>query len=782
MRIGVVVATCNRPRLLAERSLPSVAAQTLRPDILVVVDDSTPSARPANAEIVGSLLLPDGEVVYLDNDRTTGASGSWNTALDYLVGVTDEPCRMFVAFLDDDDSWPPEYLERCAAGTRDPDLDMVAAGIRRFESGTGAPLLSESPAQLRAEDFLTGNPGIQASNIFVRLSVLLAAGGFDEGLRSTTDRDLCIRIAEIGAVRYRPLSSTHVNHYAESDRARLSTRGSVAKHEGLTAFWRKYRGRMNADDRQAFTNRAATLFGWRPPSDFSAQLAERSHRPGPPRTEHTFGEPPPHPPLRLYVGVITSDPSSLRPLLDGLASLASSGSARGLATLVLDNGSPQRELEAVVRGARRAGLRIAVVDEARQRFDAATGGFGLAFRHRPRGQVGIAMARTMLQRYLGAVLATDTASFGWLLDDDMRVDDRARSYLPWLPVFREQGTDVLIGAYEGSSPNPPLNGLRVHLVDLLHNLHWLRNLPDDLILPDRGEENAAVRARFPDYYYDLSRKHTGHLETPLWLEPADPLETVKEASSRLLDGAVGLLNGAPLTRPIISRPQTNPLLSAKDSVNRGGCTFILNHRALTETPNTIITIRDREARRSDMIWAIVNRYYRRLRIQAVAFPVHHVGRVKATLSMDAEKVRGEVIGSTLYAGLTEFLRARPAHELGFSHEQTDEICDLADRHLARRWRMLAQSFHRIAGLREAIRRAAQAKELDDLVGYLGEWFTPESFDRLRAGLATHERGEVRDFLSSLRTVADDYARGAVDIDFIQHQLRADGTAFSHERQ
>jgi hypothetical protein len=424
----------------------------------------------------------------------------------------------------------------------------------------------------------------------------------------------------------------------------------------------------------------------------------------------------------------------------------------------------------VVREARRAGLHVAVIDEARQRLDAATGGFGAALRDRPQGQVGIAMARTMLQRYLGGVLAADTGSIGWILDDDMRVDPRAEAFLAWLPAFREQGTDVLIGACEGSSPNPPLSGLRVHLVDLLHNLHWLRNLPEGMVLPDRTAENDSLRAEFPDYYYDLSRKHTGHLEMPHWLEPAAPGETVREAYARLLNGAVGLLNGDPLTRPIIASPLSDPLESAKDSVNRGGCTFILNHRALSETPNSIVTIRGREARRSDMVWAIVNRHYRRMRIQAVAFPIHHVGRVNVAPTLNFEKVQGEIVGSTLYAGLTEFLRARPHHHLDFSREETDEVCGLANSHLARRWRMVEQSFDRIAGLREALRCLARPGELCELVGYLDEWFTPDSFGRLRSGVTSHERGTVWDFLGSLRSVADDYAGASVEVDFVLAQV------------
>jgi len=1151
-QIAVVIATSNRFRMLAERSLPSVKAQTRSPDLLVVVDDSALKARPANADLVGSLVLRGCEVWYLENERTEGASGAWNTALDFLVGKVNDPSRVFVAVLDDDDSWSPEYLESCATTARDQRLDMVAADLRRFESVGGQPLLSEGPDELRAEDFLTSNPGIQGSNLFVRLSLLLAAGGFDEALRSTTDRDLCIRIADVGGVRYGRLPAALVDHFAEAGRSRLSTRGSQAKVDGLATFWRKYAGRMTTDQRRAFSDRTATLFGWRPlgdgevvlpradtpkkalvlgliadndrPEEFlevirelagwqddtlvglDVVLLERGRRSGerelideattllrdagagcfrlslelqgnaskllprvaltsdrptvesrhqllrvycarvaaartgtevwlvegsersgqPPRgtrvmdilrwlrasrldngqlvTPHAdpaaisaldrwfqrervataahrirrrfsldhvrllgwgseavvftdestvykcidywktrmprsqmeflkeqvgrwahapglyaihdvvedgpwavltydyevsspydggreadlirllngccnvnivcnnvhpknlivtqsgvklidygsdirpwsalgfehmarraflacrhaahpnlqslmrrvltdvrlpemagypdfraqvagasnrlgsrravsdaFSMAPAHPPLRLYVGVITSDPSMLKPLLDGLVSLAASTGIGKLAVLVLDNGSPPSELSAVLRGARDAGLDVAVINEAQQRLDVAAGGFGAAVRYRPQGQVGIAMARTMLQQYLGAVLASDTGSFGWVLDDDMRVDARARTFLPWLPAFREQGVDVLIGAYEGSSPNPPLNGLRVHLVDLLHNLHWLRSLSDDMVLPDRTAENAALRARYPDYYYDLSRKHTGHLEMPHWLEPAVIGETVREAYSRLLYGAVGLLNGIPLTRPIIATPPSDPLASAKASVNRGGSTFILNHRALSQTPNTITTIQGREARRSDMVWAIVNRHYRRMTIKAVAFPIHHVGRVNATPSLNLEKVQGEIVGSTLYAGLTEFLRTRPHHKLDFSREELDEVCGLADLHLARRWRMLEQSFYRIAGLREALKRLARPGELRELIDYLEEWFTPDSFDNLLSGVGTHNRGDVQNFLGSLRGVSDDYAGSTVDIDFILTQLEL-GTTNSIDRR
>jgi glycosyltransferase involved in cell wall biosynthesis len=770
-QIAVVIATKDRPQLLSERSLKAVAAQTRTPDMLVVVDDSEGDVRSANARHVAALTPEGCDGIYIESKRSKGVGGSLNCAIDVLVDLGTDTENVFVAILDDDDSWDSDYLEVCSKTVCDRHLDMVATGMRRFESVDGPPQICEPPEALRAEEFLTGNPGIQGSNLFIRLSVLLAAGGFDEALPNATDRDLCIRLDDLGSVRYGRVPVALVNHFAEPDRSRLSTPGSPQKSEGLTAFWHKYRGRMNADQRSACLKRAKMLFGWEPPE--TPSMSDSSpHSPA----AAIIAKVPEHSPIQLIVGVISSDPGSLKPLLHDLVSLGANDSIDRVSVLILVNGCPATDFDEVVRDARETGLGVAVVDMDRQRADADRGAFGSVFQTRSFGQVGIAQARTMLQRYLGTLMAVNPGSIGWVLDDDMRIDARTAMYMAWLPAFRDQGTDVLLGVYGGSSPNPSLNGLRVHLVDLLHNIHWLQNLPPDATLPDRTAENDALRSRYPDYYYDLSRKHTGHVEMPHWLEPAFPGELVKEAYARILANSLGILSGQPITRPLIASIPPDPIASAEDSVNRGGCCFILNHHALSQTPNMILRVHGREARRSDMIWAIVNRYYRRMAIKAVGFPIRHVGRVTSSLSLNVEKAQCEIVGSTLYAGLTEFLRPRSYHQLDFSPTETKEVCQLANQFLHQRLRMLTQSFYRMAGLRESIRRLASEETLQELVRHLDRWITHENLDRIRSGVPIHEIGDIGKFLGSLRPVADEFATATVDIDFILDQLGTTTTA------
>ena len=183
-----------------------------------------------------------------------------------------------------------------------------------------------------------------------------------------------------------------------------------------------------------------------------------------------------------------------------------------------------------------------------------------------------------------------------------------------------------------------------------------------------------------------------------------------------------------------------------------------------------------------MIWAIVNRHYRGFTIKAVGFPVQHVGRVTVAPSLSVEKVQGEIVGSTLYAALTDFLRLKPDHRLEFSVDEIAEIRRLVGKHLDRRLRLMGQSFYRIAGLREAIRGVAGPGELGDMLGLLDVWITPKNFDEIRSGVLTPSDDDVERFLASLLAVADDFASATVNTDFIRSQLHAAAVDTTQERR
>lgn len=750
IKTAVIIATANRTQLLSERSLPSVVAQTRNPDYLIVCDDSLLEIRANNKLVVSSVDLPGCEIIYCHNHRTVGASGCWNSAIDKLLAVTSEE-NLFLAFLDDDDEWDSNYIQKCSAAIIQYDLDMVATGFYRVESNATPPLIIMPPDNLSANQFLTTNPGIQGSNLYLSAAAFLEAGCFDEHLLSTTDRDLCIRLADLGTLRYLSLQQPLVYHYAEFGRPRISNAGSKTKLDGLTSFWRKHVGRMNSNQKKAFTDRAKTIFGWAPPVEDENQDVELVGILGQPVDLEFY---------KLIIGVISSEPKVVTRLLQSLIILDDVSCIKSYKIILLANGADLSLLKETVDLYQKKGICIRLIDEDKQSQDASCGLFGSDFFARPKMQVGISHARTMIQRYLGLELQQNPESIGWMLDDDMWIDERAKSYLTWLPEFRKQGVDVLLGAYEGASPNPPLNGLRVQLLDLVENLRWIESMPQNTLLPDRSMQNKALRMRYPDYYYDLSRQHFGHLEMPFWVEPLSKHYRAADARSFLIEGSTAILNGALLTRNIISSMPVDPLDSAKDSVNRGGCTFILNHAAVIHTPNAITKIHGREARRSDMIWAIVNRYYRGMTIKAVAFPVNHKGRINNKPSLNGEKVEGEIVGSALYAGLTNFLKNNPNHELDFSESEAKEIYDIARRQMIFRMFRLKQSFYRIHGLSKSLGKLRSANQLMELTNHLREDFNLKAFNKIQVNIQDVTEENIVEFLYTLRVSADSYSSAA----------------------
>ena len=246
MRLAVVIATRNRRALLVERALASVWRQTLRPDLVVVVDDGDDE----EWSLEGVRLVR--------NRRQQGVCGAWNSGLDKVVEWCGEE-NPWVAFLDDDDAWRPTYLESSVRRGVASEVDMVAADLAWW-SAPGEHLVdTPAPDVLQTEDFLVGNPGIQGSNLFVRIRSLERVGGFDESLVSCSDRDLVLRLIGDG-VRYARHPEVLVDHFAEATRLRLSTPGSDANRAGLRRFHLLWQHRMSASIELAFLERAQRLF------------------------------------------------------------------------------------------------------------------------------------------------------------------------------------------------------------------------------------------------------------------------------------------------------------------------------------------------------------------------------------------------------------------------------------------------------------------------------------------------------------------------------------------
>ena len=219
------------------------------------------ACREAVASALGQTRPPLEVIVAVDgsNDGTTEMLSEWATedsrvrivVLDPPAGRPAPPRNraiaeargMWVAFLDDDDTWRE---------------DKLAVQARHFDSadvvGTnalvdGMPYFADAPVQrmVPAVELLHTNPLILSSTV-VRRDLLLTVGGFPEApsLRGIEDYALWFALADAGARIV--ISGTPLVSYARHDAPRLSA--STVRNEIAVArlFWRRWRA--HPSDRQ----------------------------------------------------------------------------------------------------------------------------------------------------------------------------------------------------------------------------------------------------------------------------------------------------------------------------------------------------------------------------------------------------------------------------------------------------------------------------------------------------------------------------------------------------
>ncbi|MBL9120877.1 MAG: glycosyltransferase, partial [Phycisphaerae bacterium] len=718
--VVALIATRGRFDLLRERAIPSVLAQTRTPDRFVIVVDRSKEemSDQSLADLARQLQAQCGDrirVTVMRNRRTPArAAGAWNTGIDQLhrdAGIARSVDLWFVAILDDDDAWAPTHIEACLDAAISRDLNMVASGLIRYETldGTGHP--HSIPDTLCAREQFIGGQHIQGSNLFVRLDMLLLAGAFDEYLPSCTDRDLCIRLADLPSLRFGATSTHTVHHYADARPDRLTAPASSAKHDGLTRFWRKYSRRFDAAATDAAAARAFELFGWRPSEPVGPPEASI-----PPLLPSTRS-------LELVIGFVTD--AVPKPHVEGLLSdilgLKSRPDVSGMTVVVVENGPIPRDgtrpLHDILRRFQTEGLAIELISPERQREDWAHGTL-IDTPDPSRQRMPIAVSRTVLNTYVGRFAARHPGAAAWILDDDKRLSvtvesagitvERASPDVGALLALRDQGVDIVIGPDTGAAPLPFTATLRMQLLDLAQFVAvWESQAPDSLWI-DATADDAATRLSLRDNYYDLSR-HTDHLETPLSLKPSSDNATHLDALT-VIAGRVGrLLAGEPVFRPLVTEASSLTIESAVPSVQRGGSTIFFTPDHLLAYPQTLARFGDLYVRRSDMLTAMFMRDQMGLNIVThAAAGVRHDRSFTTPSRLDDATLLADILGYALYRATSDLVQARPQSRrreplLAWSSEELKQGARLVRKYTEERLAAFTLSAWRVLGLADGIR-------------------------------------------------------------------------------
>jgi GT2 family glycosyltransferase len=192
--IAVIIATCNRPALLAD-ALRSVERQRPAPAEVRIADEG-------ETPVAGA--LPDLPLLEL----TILPSGARRAATARNLAARGARAEV-LAFLDDDDRWLPGHLAALAGAFGDPSVELActdAAVIRERIDTDGRRTELErrviardwDPAMMRHNDYLPPSTWGVRRSLFERL------GGFDETFAYSEDWDFLLRAAHATVPRRVP--------------------------------------------------------------------------------------------------------------------------------------------------------------------------------------------------------------------------------------------------------------------------------------------------------------------------------------------------------------------------------------------------------------------------------------------------------------------------------------------------------------------------------------------------------------------------------------------------
>lgn len=186
MTVSVVIPTWNRAEFLGA-AVRSALAQTAPPLEVLVCDDGSTDGSEA---VIRSIIDP--RVRWVAGDRVGRPAVPRNRGIREARGD-------WVAFLDSDDEWTEEKLERQLLLAGKTGCRAVCSNAWRKVSGGELPdglLLTDPPARITFEDLLRGNR-VVCSSVIVERSLLLRSSGFPEApeLKAIEDYALWLRIA-----------------------------------------------------------------------------------------------------------------------------------------------------------------------------------------------------------------------------------------------------------------------------------------------------------------------------------------------------------------------------------------------------------------------------------------------------------------------------------------------------------------------------------------------------------------------------------------------------------
>lgn len=706
--IVVIATSMERTDMLLERSLRSVYEQeNVNPRAIYVVDDNKKiNSNDRNSgqyyiikrkiknfrrDFFGRKLkcnfqdVPDSlfHTSIVSNTRTHGNSGTgaWNTG---AFRALEFSTKNYLAILDDDDEWHPSYLRECLDKSQIRETEnhkervvAVITGILRKEPDKTIEMII-APSDFTAENFFIGNPGFQGSNMFIRLDTFWKIGGFDESMRSATDRDLAIRLIEYqlssNSARFQFNEKCLVTHYVHAGQV---TSNFNNKCQGLDLFYRKYLHLMDENIKKKSMERAKRLFNYNYSVSIPVGIHNFQKQLSIAKTAISGANP-----FNLLIGITSNNTENLKNFLSRYTTLPNRCLLQEYNIIIFENTGDEFAIRPIILYfTNEKGLNIKLITTVEQKEILKNYPYKDLFSDESVDSKSIAFSRSLLQYYLRGIAKEkyqDNCVI-WIVDDDLipevlidggkhGVEVRQMDFLEHIALLKEKKAfDIVLGTVTDAPPLPFLSSLRTQLLDLYFNLSWFSQQNPGEEYSNNLKDNLSFMSGNRDFYYDLSSKDFKHLETPFWwLCIENSPKNIRDAFDFFLDDIIHFGKACNVFRPLIIREEDWGILG-NESILRGGNTLIFNPEVL-EFPNYSPTIGNKEGnlvlRRSDFNWAIAQQYIFKRKVMEANIPLRHHRRLQSSsFILNEEKLTSDLYGMAFYRALLSLLQKKSLDSL-----------------------------------------------------------------------------------------------------------------------
>ncbi len=240
--VSAIITKYKREPGMVLRALDSIIAQTYRDVEIIVVDDS-PADFQFRKDVQAAVTERqeknlDINIRYIAHDKNMGACVARNTGLEAAEGE-------YIAYLDDDDEWLPEKIEKQIDVIKKSGVALVYCGKICKNDNSGKSIIGKKE-YIKGNVFgrlLYSNFIESTSYPLIRTKCLIEIGGFDPLMQSAQDYDVWLRLAELYEIDY---VSEPLVIYHEHDGERITT-NPVKKIKGLERINYKFTKYIEAD-------------------------------------------------------------------------------------------------------------------------------------------------------------------------------------------------------------------------------------------------------------------------------------------------------------------------------------------------------------------------------------------------------------------------------------------------------------------------------------------------------------------------------------------------------